>query len=264
MSYNHNLELTLFLWPEGYSPKRVAYYLLAKGLVASATDLVAGVTSDPNLLINIIELRDGRLVDVNSSDPRPAGKSTPCLRIVDRATGSTTWLHESAAIPIYLEELYPDLSPLQGRLPLERALMHDIMAQYDLALAEGTNYLKNATSVTTMWSGMRDEDRSHSAALYGKANVVKSLFRMQDRARESLAATGWLTPGVNGPGLVDVSLAALAWYQHLCYGWDIFADESLSELRKWYGRFKELSWWITLEQSGILKPFQYPEGCLEV
>ena len=264
MAHNHDLELTLFLWVEGYSPKRVAYYLLAKGLVASPTDLMAGVTSDPNLRINLIELRDGRLVDVNASDPRPAGKSTPCLRIVDRATGCTTWLHESATIPLYFEELYPDLGPLQGRLPLERAQMHDILAQYDMALAEGTNYLRNAAAVTTMWSGMRNEDRSLPVALHGKASMVKSLCRMQDRANESLTATGWLTPGVNGPGIVDLSLAALAWYQHLCYGWDIFADESLGELRRWYGRFKELSWWVALEQSGVLKPFRYPEGSLEV
>lgn len=264
MAYNHNLELTLFLWLEGLFPKRVAYYLLAKGLVASPAELIAGVTSDPNLRINIVQLRDGGFVDVNPNDPRPAGKSSPSLRIIDRATGTTTWLHESATIPKYFEELYSDLDPLQGRLPLQRAVMHDILAQFDIAVAEGATYLKNAVAATTSWSGMRNEDRSHAVALYGKANMVKSFCRMQDWAGESLAATGWLTPGVDGPGLVDFSLGALARYQHLCYGWDIFADESLGELRKWFGRFKELDWWISLEESGLLKPFQYPEGSLEV
>lgn len=259
-------KLTLFLWLEGFFPKQIVYFLLLKGLVDSPSQLYVGKTNDPRLSIKVLCFNGSAIVDVDPSDPKPAGKSTPCLRITD-PTGKNElrWVHESSSIRLLLEELYPEKTPMIGPTPLERALMNDIHSTILQSITDSNYYIKNAAAVTTSWSGMRDEDRSLAVARYAKENHVRALLKAQEWAAESLEKGGWLTPGLDHPGLVDAALAGGARYMELSYSFDLFEDERLGLLKEWYARFKQVSWWSELEESGRHpKELSYPSSCREV
>ncbi|EEU39416.1 uncharacterized protein NECHADRAFT_81568 [Fusarium vanettenii 77-13-4] len=227
-------KLTLFLWLEGFFPKQIVYFLLLKGLVDSPSQLYVGKTNDPRLSIKVLCFNGSAIVDVDPSDPKPAGKSTPCLRITD-PTGKNElrWVHESSSIRLLLEELYPEKTPMIGPTPLERALMNDIHSTILQSITDSNYYIKNAAAVTTSWSGMRDEDRSLAVARHGKENHVRALLKAQEWAAESLEKGGWLTPGLDHPGLVDAALAGGARYMELSYSFDLFEDERLGLLKEW-------------------------------
>ncbi|CAJ2508997.1 Uu.00g140230.m01.CDS01 [Anthostomella pinea] len=123
----------------------------------------------------------------------------------------------------------------------------------------------NAAAVTRI-NILRDGERSHAAALYAYAAMVKGLSKVQLWAADSLRLTGWLTPGIEGPGLADVSLAAGRRYLKLGYGWDCFEKEELRPLAEWYERFKSLDWWVALEErEGVhLREMMLGKGSQEV
>lgn len=243
--------LTLFLWVEGAFPKQLVYYMLAKGLVNSPAQLYSGKTNDPRLNVNRIVYDGTSLKGTDPKDPKPDGKSLPCLRITDTATASPPrWIHETASIRLFLEELYPDKVPMISPTPLDRALMNDIQGVATQAMADFNYLLKNAVGVTTMWSGMKNEDRSLPVARHAKQSMIRGLVRVQDWAGESLEAGGWLTPGLGYPGIVDVALAGMVRYIELSYAYNMFEDEKLQPLQRWYARFKEQEWWAELEETG--------------
>lgn len=266
MSFSHqNTKLTLFLWVEGFFPKQVAYYMLIKGLIDSPSQLYRGETNDPRLSVNRIIYTGKSLEGVDPNDPKPAGKSVPCLRIAD-LTGATAprWIHESNSIRLYLEELYPENPPMISPTPFDRALMNDIQGTLTQALTDFNFYLKNAVSVTTAWSGMRDEDRSLPVARHAKQGMVRSFVKAQDLASESLESGGWLTPGLDHPGIVDVFLAGGMRYVELSYSFNLLEDEKLELLRCWYARFKEQPWWAELEETGRHpEKLSYASNCWE-
>ena len=235
-------KLTLFLWPEGMFPKQIVYYLLEKGLLTSITQLFEGKTTDPRLNIKIIAFENGGLKDKDANDPKPAGKSAPCLRIAG-ASGDDSevqWIHESSAIRHFFEALYPDKPRLISSDLLEAAKTNDIMSALQVATDDATYYIKNAASVTIFWSGLRDEERSLAVAKMAKQAMRRALGRVQEWAASSIKESGWLTPGLKGPGVVDVTLAAWARYMELSYAFDLFEGVGLEDLGSWYVRFKTL------------------------
>ncbi|KAM0425062.1 hypothetical protein ACHAPT_009621 [Fusarium lateritium] len=259
-------ELTLFLWLEGFFPKQITYFLLLKGLVDSPSQLFEGKTNDPRLNIKVLRFNGTAVVDVDPADLKPAGKSSPCLRIVDpTGKNSPRWVHESSSIRFLLEELYPEKAPMISATPLDRALMNDIHATLLQSFTDANYYIKNAAAVTTSWSGIREEYRSLAIARHAKQNLVRALLKAQEWAATSLKEEGWLTPGLDHPGLVDVLLAGGARYMELSYSFDLFEDEGLGPLKEWYARFKQVPWWSELEESGRHpKELSYPSSCREV
>lgn len=265
---SHQLQHTLWLWPEGMYPRRVTYWLMMKGLVTCSSDIKAGVTRQENLRISIIQLDMAKgFVYVDAEDPAPKGASTPCLRITNTATNASHYIHESSAILSYLEKTYCGFGPaLATSDPVGAALVDDLVGVINLAIADGGTYLKHAVPQTSMWSMLKDEERSHPAALNGQAFMVKGLVRLQQWAEGSLKTTGWLTPGIEGPGLVDANLAAARRYLELTYGWDIFEKEELRPLAEWYARFRSLPWWVELEEREDVHPreLMFGKECREV
>lgn len=266
-SVSADMKLTLFLWPEGMFPKQIVYCLFEKGLITSAAQLYEGKTVDPRLNINIIAFEGGSLKSKNPEDPKPAGKSAPCLRITGGSgnDSSVRWIHETSAIRLFLEALYPEKPALVSRDLLELATTNDIMGALQCAMDDANYYIKNAASVTTFWSGLRDEERSLPVARIAKQGMVRGLTRAQEWAAASIAASGWLTPGLDRPGMVDVTLAAWARYMELSYALDLFEDEGLKELALWYARFKKLGWWDEMEERDRHpKELSYASDCRDV
>lgn len=145
---------TLWLWTEGAFARRIVYYLLIKGLVSSPAALLEGKTTEANLQVNVIKLdpqTGGWICTNNPSDPQPQGASNPCMRTACMETKTSTLIHESNSILLYLEELYPansDQRPaLKGDTLLLTAKTADLLAQINL-LGMNTNYfLRNTITV---------------------------------------------------------------------------------------------------------------------
>ncbi|CRG86410.1 hypothetical protein PISL3812_03416 [Talaromyces islandicus] len=261
-----NLDLTLFLWLEGFFPKTVTYYLLFKGIANSPAQLYQGKTNDPHLKIQSIFFNGSALEDADPQDPKPPGKSSPGLRVVDRAAGGkTTWIHESSSILRFLEDHYPQEPRMMGTEALERAIMYDCLAAVYQGFHDCNYYVINAAAVTASWSGIRNKDRSLVLASYAKQSMARSFIKVQEWAAESLQESGWLTSGIRSPGLVDVALAAGVRYMELSYSLDLFEEEELGPLRGWYARFKKSPWWVEYEESGRFpKELSHPADCREV
>ncbi|KAF9880068.1 hypothetical protein CkaCkLH20_02022 [Colletotrichum karsti] len=246
---------TLFLWPKGFYPRRVVYYLLIKGL-ATPSDILQGKTAIPSLRINLINYNvdTQKLESVDVDDPKPSDKSTPCLRIVDAGSNTTTWIHESTAIPAYFEDNFPEFPALQSSDPVDKAVMGDIILAINAAQDDFSYYLRHASPIACRFAGLDDAERDHKAALNAKAQMNKCLLKMQKWAQDSLSKTGWLTPGIDGPGLADVCLAGWIRYIWLAYEVDVIEGEGLERLREWWGRFQKLPWWEEMEETGEIHP----------
>lgn len=261
------LDLTLFLWLEGFFPKTISYYLLFKGIVDSPAQMYQGATNDPHLKIKIISVNGMAFQDADPEDPKPRDKSTPCLRVLDKAAGeNTTWVHESSSILRFLEDHYSSQGlPMMGTEALDRAIMHDCLAAAYQGFHDCNYYIKNAAAVTSSWSGIRNEDRSLAIGLHAKQAMTRSFTKIQGWAMDSLQDGGWLTSGLRSPGLVDVVLAAGVRYMELSYSLDLLEDQGLEPLRQWYARFKKSHWWEEYEESGRFpKELSHPADCREI
>lgn len=259
-------QLTLFLWPTGLFPRRINYWLFIKGLVSSYDDILSGATSDPNLTIVRLSLnfpaRGWKSTPADDPLPEHISTSSPCLRVRDASpssTGTTTerWIRESSSILEFLEAHYaaadhhhhagPTL--LNANNIADVAATSDRVGQLNLAIIEGLTYIRHACPEFAAFAGLKDDERSAAAARIGLQSMMKGLAKVLDWARaDSLATTGWLTPGTDGPGLVDVNLAAPRRYLEIVYGWNIFEGEELRPLEEWYGRFRKLDWWDGFEE----------------
>lgn len=249
---------TLYAWVRGAYPRRIAYQLLLKGIVPSPAALLAGETVLQNFKINVasFQIVDGNptSVDADPSDPKPDGKSSPCLRITDPATGSEQWIHESSSIAWYIEDVFTNFRPLVGSSPADRAAAHDMIALINLCFHDASYYLRHAAAVTSFWSRLSPEDRSSEAAVNAALHMNHSLVKLQTWAEQRLRTGGWLTPGIQGPGIVDACLAGPARALWLGYSFEVFGDERLVLLKEWFQRFRALKWWDELECKGDAYP----------
>ncbi|KAI1296970.1 hypothetical protein F5Y03DRAFT_291875 [Xylaria venustula] len=256
-----NDQITLFLWPEGLYPRRVGYWLLIKGLVSSPQDLLNGSTTDPNLSI-VLQSPNITATSIEwnynpENDPLPKNISTttPCLRIRHSKTGNHRWVRESSSIIAYLEQVYADKAPsLQSKDLLDIAATNDLVGQINLSIFDAATYARHASPQLAAFAGLKEEERSRASARVGYQNMIKGLVKVSKWAEDSLRTTGWLTPGTNGPGLVDLNLAAPCRFYELAYGWNIFEKEELRPLAECYERFRKLSWWDALEERADVHP----------
>lgn len=267
MSLAPTSELTLFLWLEGFFPKQIVYYLLINGLASSPAQIYEGKTNDARLIINIIQLTDKGFESTKPNDPKPAGKSMPCLRIVDpnSADQSPLWVEESSAILNFLEEIYGAKASMASTTMLDRAKMQDIRAPIVQSFTHSNYYITHAAAVTGSWSGIKNDDRNLTVAKKAKRDLTSSLLLAQKRAEASLQSHGWLTPGLAHPGLNDVVLASAVRYMELSYGFELLEDEQLGLLRDWYKHFKQAEWWDEVEEQGRHpEQLRHPASCREV
>lgn len=249
-----NLQLKLFLWPRGLFPRRIAYQLLMQELVESPKALLSGKAAVPNISLNISTLGPSGFEDSDPTDPKPAGYSSPCLRVTDTTTGKVQWIRESSAISYFLAEAFPSRLPLQGESLVDRAAAADMVYLINLMAHDSSYYVRHASAAASSWSGVQNEDRSLPAALDAKTSMLRSLQKLQSWSLESLQTTGWLTPGIQHPGLVDVSLAAILRYLGLVYELDFLEDDTFEPLRGWWAKFKTVPWWHKLEEEGEVHP----------
>ncbi|KAL0944830.1 uncharacterized protein CTRU02_202717 [Colletotrichum truncatum] len=246
---------TLYIWPQGFYPRRVVYYLIIKGL-ATPAGIFQGKSATASLKLSLIAYNpDTKTLDsIDVDDPKPADKTIPCMRIVDSSKGTTHWIHESTAIPAYLEDAYTELPPLQSSDIVNRAIMGDIILAINAAQDDFSYYLRHASPIACKFSGLDEKDRDYRAALNAKAQMNKGLRKVQNWAAESLRESGWLTPGITTPGLADVCLAGWVRYIWLAYEFDVLEGENLDGLREWWTRFQNLPWWKEMEEIEEVHP----------
>ncbi|KAI1392015.1 uncharacterized protein F4822DRAFT_113155 [Hypoxylon trugodes] len=250
-----NLEHTLWLWTKGATSRRVMYSVLVKGLVSSASDLLQGKTTRSNLRINTVDysVKEGWIYG-DPSDPQPKGSTNPCMQTTDLTTGRSTYVHESEAIVLYLEDLYPE-HPLWSSSALERARTMDLVSKVNIAVIDTNYIIRHITPEYGAASGLKAEDLSRATALNAKYHETKGLLKVQEWAEQNgLEKTGWITPGVNGPGLGDVVLAAHIRFIEAVFGFYMLSDARLARLDSWYGRFKQLPWWKDFEERDDIVP----------
>lgn len=245
---------TLWLWMEGVFARRISYFLLMKGLVASTAELLAGRSTATNLsIIRTYPLPPLKWESEDPNDPPPKHATNPCMRTTNRVTGMSKFVYESTSILLYLEELYPN-PPMQPTSLIGRAHMLDMIGQINLISIDTNYFLRNTVPEHGMIMGLNHEDQSRTAALNAKFQEMHGFLKLQTWAQNNgLQSTGWLTPDVDGPGLVDLALVPNLRFVELVYGIDTLEDNALKPLAEWYKRFKTLSWWSEYEErEGIL------------
>ncbi|KAI0379049.1 hypothetical protein F5Y04DRAFT_133340 [Hypomontagnella monticulosa] len=250
-----NLQNTLWLWTEGAFSRRVMYTLLIKGLVLSTSDLLQGKTTESNLHINTVKVDPAKgWVCADPDDPQPDGATNPCMRTTDDATGEVFFIYESTSIILYLEELYPE-NPMRPCSTVEQAMMMDIIGRINLVAIDSNYFLRNTVPEHGAVMGVAAEDQQQSTALNAKDQEIKGLLKIQAWAElNGLGKRGWITPGIDGPGLADVTLASNVRFIDLIYGIYMFDDARLKPLSEWYERFKKLPWWNDFEERDGIVP----------
>ena len=247
------MELTLYLWPRGLFPRRIVYQLLLQGL-ASPVDILSGRSMVPNLDFNVSNLGASGFTSSKPSDPKPESFSSPCLRVRDASTSECRWIHESSAIAAYLADTFSGYAPVRGQSSLDRAAATDMVCLLDLLANDSKYYVKHAAPSSSSWSGLNNEQRSLAAATNAKNEMLQGLFKLQSWAQEGLERTGWLTPGIDRPGIVDASLAGMVRYLELVFELDLFGGDEFRPLREWWTRFRTVDWWREMEETGEVHP----------
>ncbi|KAK9419968.1 putative GST N-terminal domain-containing protein [Seiridium unicorne] len=252
---------TLWLWTEGAFSRRVMYTLLIKGLVASTTDLLQGKTTRPDLRINPVKIDTTKgWVCGDSADPQPEGASNPCMRTTDMSTGKTWFIYESTSIFLYLEGLYPE-HPMQPKSMVERAMMMDMVGKINITALETNYFLRNTVPEVGAALQLKAEDQQRATALNATTNEIEGLLKLQAWAEQNgLSKNQWITPGVSGPGLADVTLASNVRFIDLIYGIFMLRNEQLKPLADWYARFCKLPWWEDFEERSDIVPDMFHFG----
>ncbi|KAF4966729.1 hypothetical protein FSARC_5621 [Fusarium sarcochroum] len=246
----------LYLWIEGYFPKRVAFYLLSKNLCSSVEQLYRGETNDPQLRIVRVDFVPGQgFVSQDPENPLPDGKSLPALRL-DDASGTSRWISETYSMITYFEDLYPgndstNLRQMQAKEAADRAIAQDIIGILTTADNDGGVWLSNCAPIAADFKNIPERERNLAVGHRGKRSMEDNLKAAQTIASGNLEATGWLTPRADGgPGIADVIYAANVRYMQLSWCEFIIEREDLGQLRSWYEKFQTLPFWHEMEETG--------------
>ncbi|KAF4442450.1 hypothetical protein F53441_11736 [Fusarium austroafricanum] len=252
---------TLFLWIEGYFPKRIAYYLLSKGLCSSVEQLYEGKTNEPNLKVIPISFTGQGFVSENPEEPLPAGIKVPAMRLDDAQGDKPIWIYETWSIINYLEEVFPGTESNGYRQmwptnPVDRAITQDALGSIALATDNGRIWLTNCAPYMAAFWNILDSERSLPVGRRARRDFESDFKTLQNVSADNLTRTGWLTPAADGgPGMADVMLGATVRHTELSWSEFILEDEVLGGLREWYGKFKTVWFWDELEETG-----RFPEN----
>ncbi|KAJ4262865.1 hypothetical protein NW762_006478 [Fusarium torreyae] len=250
--YQHKL----FLWIEGYFPKRIVYYLLAKGLCSSVDQLYEGNTNEPNLNVVRIVFNGQDFVSEDPDNPFPTETTVPALRLDDTSSGKSIWIRETWSIINYLEEVFPGTTANNYREmwandPVERAITQDVLGHLLSASEQGGIWLDNNAPFLTAFRQISDEEHSIGVGRRARRAFEEHFKAAQEIAADNLERTGWLTPAADGgPGMADVNLAAMV--RHTEDAWSEFVIENdvLEPLRQWYKKYQTVWFWHELEETG--------------
>ncbi|SCO76390.1 uncharacterized protein FRV6_00602 [Fusarium oxysporum] len=249
---------TLFLWIEGYFPKRIAYYLLSKGICSSVEQLYDGKTNEINLKIVPITFTGDGFVSEDPEEPLPPGTKVPALRLDDTESGRSIWIHETWSIINYLEEVFDgnNYRQMWSTNPIDRAVTQDVLSYIALATDAGRIWLVNCAPYMAAFWNIPASELSLPVGRRARREFEGHFKTLQNVAAGNLTSTGWLTPAADGgPGMADVMLAATVRHTELSWREFILEDEELGRLRKWYEKFKTVEFWYELEETG-----RFPEN----
>jgi hypothetical protein len=145
---------------------------------------------------------------------------------------------------------------MQPQKITERMIMLDLIGKINITGVDLSYFLRNNVPEMGMMLGLNIEHQSRAASLNAESHELRGLLKIQEWAQHhgGFEKTGWLTPGVDGPGLVDVALAPYQKFYTLIYGVDMFKDERLKPLASWYARFTKLPWWKEFEEREDIIP----------
>ncbi|KAF4470797.1 hypothetical protein FALBO_2293 [Fusarium albosuccineum] len=245
-----SFQYTLWLWTEGAFARRVMYQLLIKGLVASPSHLLRGETTSPSLRVVPVELKLGMgWAYPDGSERPPEAASNPCMKVTNHDTGTFAFIYESTSIILLLETIF-SRHPMQPPQGIARARMMDMLGKINLIAIDTNYFLRNTVPEHGATMGVDRGHQSRFVALNARSCELKGLLKIQEWAKENgLTEThGWLTPGIDGPGLVDVTLVSNHRFVELNYGIDMLEDDRLNTLAGWYDRFQCLQWWGDFEE----------------
>ncbi|OAL51608.1 hypothetical protein IQ07DRAFT_386004 [Pyrenochaeta sp. DS3sAY3a] len=248
---------TIWLWSFGLFPRRILYYLRAKNISLS-------VLATHNIHLVPVLLAGSSLISAPGHEARPPNTSLPCMR-VEHGDGSTLWVHESAAVMEYLEEVfgvadaYPDL---RGASIQQRAKARDIVSLLTDALFWGTLHMTNALPVTLAWSGLQAHEMHADTAAHALRKHGAVLDRLEEWARGDVLGKGSMSIAGDGTGttVADVVLLAQVEYLKAMYGVDWC--EGREVLGVWWERTMGQEWVIGNEELGGVEGTGDWEGIL--
>ncbi|RBR22467.1 hypothetical protein FVER53590_10755 [Fusarium verticillioides] len=249
---------TLFLWIEGYFPKRIAYYLLSKGICSSVEQLYDGNTNESNLKIVPITFTGDSFISEDPEEPLPSGTKVPALRLDDTDNGKSIWIHETWSIINFLEEVFDSdkYRKMWASNPINRAITQDALSYIALATDAGRVWLVNCAPYMADFWNIPDSELSLPVGRRARREFEEHFKTLQNVCADNLTSTGWLTPAADaGPGLADVMLAATVRHTELSWSEFILKHEELGKLRQWYENFKTVGFWHALEETG-----RFPEN----
>jgi glutathione S-transferase len=229
---------TLWIWPSGIFPRRVAYYLRVKGL--STADLDKENLRLIPCHINTTS-QELNLEAISGYEKRPPGFSLPVLRIID--SEKEIFIAESSSILEYLEDLFPDLqgyNNLLGDDIIQKAKVRDIVQLTNELLTWCNVQVRHSTDFSLLWSGMTKEQQSVAAAEDAKFQIARVLKQLEawidDNGDVSLVRAAL-------PTTTDVTVAAAKVSMEEIYGIRLF--EGFNKLEAWWGRYEASPWFVT-------------------
>lgn len=237
---------TLWFWPSGIYPRRVVYYLRAKGL--SASDLMnASITLIP-CFVNLTS-QDLSMESISGLEKRPSGFSLPVLRT--RYSSGECYIAESSSILEYLEDIFPasrGFANLRGEDYVQTAKIRDIVQLVNELLTWCNVHVRHSTEFSLLWSGMTKEQQSLMASGDARLQITKLLDRLQLWTEGNI--TNSLT-GAKRPNLADVTVAAAKTSMEEIYGIQIF--EGFPKLDAWWNQYSSSEWFVSRSEIDLIE-----------
>jgi glutathione S-transferase len=243
---------TLFIWPTGLYPRRLAYYFLAKRLSRSVLS-----TLNLTLIPCIKDPTTRKIVSKPGYESRPPGFSVPCLRL--QTGDAETWIRESGALLEYFEDLLPareGWKDLLGASPEQRARTRDVCDLVNEALMWLNVATRHSDPNAYRWSGLPAEAMAFTAAEDAGRQVSKLFAKLESWVKEDV---GRGCMSLSGEGLevsiADCSLLATVEYISDVSGYDCIGGFEV--LKVWRERITKEDWYrdyealLRLEREGL-------------
>ncbi|OAG36054.1 hypothetical protein AYO21_09772 [Fonsecaea monophora] len=232
---------TLWVWPGGIFPRRVAYYVKAKSVTADHLNRL-GLTLIPCTVD--LKSQDLALDAIPGYEKRPKGFSLPVLRIQDlESSNHSKFIAQSSSILEYLEDLLPasDGHPsLRGDDAFQAARVRDIVQLINEVLTWCNVHVRHLTAFSLGWSGMTEEQQSPQAGEDAQVQYRRLLTTLQSWT--NTCSKGVSLVGADRPTLADITAAAAKTSMEDLYGINLF--DGFEGLEAWWTRYQSSPWFV--------------------